>query len=58
MLECRDLRVQLNGHVIEQVDLRGQIVSLTQCGANAQVAVADLREYMLEAGEGAGHPLH
>jgi len=58
MLECRDLRVQLNSHVIDQVDLRGQIVSLTQRGANAQVAVADLREHILEASEGACHPMH
>ena len=58
MLECRDLRVQLNGHVIDQVDFRGQIVSLTQRGANAQITVADLREHMFEASEGACHPMH
>ena len=58
MFECRDLRVQLNGHLIDQISFRGQIVPLTQPDSHAQVAVTDLREHVPEPIEGAGYPMH
>ena len=47
--------MKLGRHLVHQIGFRGEVVTVTQGGSHAEIAVADLREHMLQSIERTGH---